>query len=176
MVTLFEVVEEGIYAAWNGADYGQPNPQNSSSDGSYSFSAPAGLYRIYAAHEGYQAYRSDDLDIVDLVNEVISLSPSIAQTPDVVIAISESGFSPAILDVKPGSVIEFVNVGGAEHRIQSGANWDSGILLSGERYKVVAGDVGVISVSDGLSAANVAQITIDPLAGQWQIFLPTMQR
>ncbi len=177
IVTLYAgESDQGIYSAWNGGDYGQSNPQTTAADGSYLFSAPAGSYFVTAAKNGYQPFRSNEVAVSDLFNQVISLTPAVTQEADLVIAITESGFSPATVMVKPNSVIKFVNADIASHNITGNVNWNSGILFSGESYTVRVGDSGNIVISDSTSPTYSGLILVDPLAGQTQIFLPSVVR
>lgn len=166
---------ETVYPAWDGDDYGQPNPQTTDAAGGYSFSVPAGSYRLYVTKDGYQSYRSVDLAVADLVNQHLSLTPSVAQSADAVVEIGEAGFSPSVSAVQPGAVVEFVNTDVFAHSV-TGSGWDSGLLLSGEHYRIVAGDEGSISVVDGTDPTNAAILRVDAQAGQVQIFLPALVR
>jgi plastocyanin len=177
VVTLYaEADDQAVYSAWNGDDYGQANPQTSAADGSYLFSAPAGSYFVTASKDGYQPFRSSEIVVADVVNEVIPLTPIVAGEPDAVIAITESGFSPASMAVKPGSVVRFVNTDMAGHNVTGGANWNSGILFSGESYTVRVGESGSVVVTDSTSPTYSGLIQIDPLAGQMRLYLPAVTR
>lgn len=51
-VTLY-VKEGGIWTLWDGASYGQQNPQLTTSDGSYSFVVPNGYYFVEVKRDGF---------------------------------------------------------------------------------------------------------------------------
>jgi plastocyanin len=166
---------ESCFCPWDGTGYGQVNPQQSGSDGSYSFSPPAGLYRLYVAKEGYQPYRTGNLAVDGLVNQTVTLTPRVDQQPDYVVEISPSGFNPAILWVEPGAMIEFANTDLDGHRVTA-TSWDSGLLLTGERYQVVAGGAGSYLYTDGSEATHQGFIIVGAANGLNKFFLPVVQR
>jgi plastocyanin len=174
-LTLF-AENEDVYAAWNGDDYGQGNPQSSAADGSYLFAVPAGSYFVTATKDGYQPYRTSAVDATDVVNEVFSLTPVVAGEAETVIAITENGFSPASVAVKPGSIVKFVNTDVNPHNVTTNINRNSGILFSGESYTVTVGESGSIVLSDSSSPTFSGVITIDPNAGQSFLYLPAVEK
>ncbi|MBI1297370.1 DNRLRE domain-containing protein [bacterium] len=167
---------EDVYAAWNGEDYGQGNPQSSAADGSYLFAVPTGSYFVTATKDGYQPYRTNAVDATDVVNEVFSLTPVVVGEAETVIAITENGFSPASVAVKPGSIVKFVNTDINPHNVTTNINRNSGILFSGESYTVTVGESGSISLSDSSSPTFSGVITIDPNAGQSFLYLPAVEK
>ncbi len=168
-----------FFTPWIGSDYGQSNPLMTANDGTYSFTAPDGTYRVRAERNGYQPYVTAAFEHSEgaLIADDIQLSPAIGAEADFIIEVNESGFSPATLTVAPGSIIAFVNVDFADHSSNSSA-WDSGILTSGAVYKVqldteqtyLYGDT-----SNPLSAGAIIVSTEAP-ATENQIFLPVVVR
>lgn len=168
-----------FYTPWNGTDYGQSNPLTTSVDGTYSFTAPDGTYRVRVDHSGYQPYVTDALEQSEgtLIAEDITLSPQINEEADYIIEINESGFLPATLTVTPGSIVAFVNVDFADHASR-GAQWDSGILAPGAIYKVQFDTVDTYLYSDTVDPSNAGAIIVDGSvsAGDSKIFLPVVVR
>lgn len=174
---------------WPAADYGQVNPQSTLGDGYFSFFTPVGSYRLRVNRSGYQAYRSTDIEVVsEAVRYDVPLTPQIADAAHTVISISEVGFSPAYLEVQPGAVVEWVNLDTVGHTATSknaqtaevaanGVNWDSGLLLTGERYKFSLTAEGAFSVVDSANPANTATIVVKQApAATNAIFLPMITR
>ena len=58
-------VHIGQWLVWDAWNYGQVNPQVTLEDGYYSFYTPVGTYRVTAEKQGYPAYASPDLEVVD---------------------------------------------------------------------------------------------------------------
>lgn len=181
------------FALWDADTYGQVNPQMTAADGYFSFMTPAGTYRIVVNKAGYQSHTSPDLEVIsDAVRYDVPLTPVIAEEAGAVVSISATGFEPAILTVEPGTVIEWTNVDDREHSASSeneasaaglnanGIVFDSGLLGSGERYKIQLNDKGTYTVFDRANPANSATIVVaqaevtQPL--QNQIFLPLVTR
>ena len=122
---------ESYFELWDGSALGQSNPLQAATDGTFDFSTEAGVYRLDVEADGYQSYRSGDIDVAGnrLVADV-ELSPAVTETTTHIVTVDESGFSPAALTVRPGAVIEWVNTGLADHSVESSA-WDSGVLPPG---------------------------------------------
>ena len=167
-----------LFAAWLQAQSGQPNPQVTGSDGKYSYSADSGLYRIDVNAAGYQPYRSATIDAgTTTLSQNISLSPVVAEATTHTVFVTAAGFTPATLTVTPGSVIEFVNIDLTEHGTV-GSNWDSGLLTTGQSYKVKVGQTGTFAYrnnTDVLSRGTVI-VNSDTPALSNALFLPLVQR
>lgn len=146
---------ETYYNLWNAEDYEQTNPQTTGGDGYFSFFTPAGTYRLGVTKTGYQSYESWDLVVSDEpVHYDVPLAPELNTTPDYTVTISASGFEPAILQVEPGAVIEWINTNGEKHTttsitptviyspttgvtiraLGSEDGWDSGLLEASGSY------------------------------------------
>jgi plastocyanin len=169
--------EEVIFTPWDGSSLSQPNPVTTNGAGAYELSAPAGDYQLYVTAAGYQPYRAAISTARGLVNQVISLTQTIDGDADVVVAITETGFEPALLTVKPRSVIAFANTD-ESGRTVSGSGWESGLLLTGERYLIRAGSVsGTIAYGDSADPTRTGVILVEEeVRAPEVIFLPAVQR
>jgi len=168
-----------FFVPWNGTDYGQNNPLTTADDGTYSFAAPAGIYRVRVDHSGYQSYVTSAIEHIDgaLIAEEITLPPEIGEEADYIIEVNEGGFLPATLTVRPGSIVAFVNVDFADHATR-GVEWDSGILVPGAIHKVHLDSIGTYLYSDTVNSSNAGAIIVDdrmPIAEN-QLFLPVIVR
>lgn len=179
---------DALFTLWPAADYGQINPQVTAADGYFSFFTPVGVYRLEAALSGYQPYRSTDIQVIDeAVRYDIPLTPQHAITARHTIQVTEYGFEPAYLEVAPGDVVEWVNMAAEGHsavslKMATGAAvgeafFDSGLLLSGERYSFSFEETGEFSYSDATNPANSAVIVVRS-SPVWNntIFLPAVSR
>jgi len=167
-----------FYTAWRQAQSGQPNPQVTGSDGKYSYSADSGLYRIDVTAAGYQPYRSVTIDAATTaLSQNISLSPVVAEATTHTVFVTAAGFTPATLTVTPGSVIEFVNIDLTE-RGTVGNSWDSGLLASGQSYKVKVGQSGTFTYRDHTDAFSRGTVIVrgDTIVPANALFLPLVQR
>lgn len=162
-VTLWQVLGDSDNAAlvpWNGASQGQSNPQRTDADGHYAFTGPEEAVRLTVQRAGYQPYTTADLASTGgLLEEDIQLTAEIAGEATHVVAITENGFEPAYLAVKPGSIVSFVNVDLSEHSA-SGSAFYSGLLLTGEEYKALFSNEGTFSYSDEVGTSQ-ATIVVD---------------
>ncbi len=179
-VLIAEDVDDGstIYAAWSETQSGQPNPQVTGSDGKYSYSADSGRYRLDVIATGYQPYRSVTIDAATAaLGQNISLSPVVAEATTHTVFVTAAGFTPATLTVTPGSVIEFVNIDLTEHSTV-GSNWDSGLLSSGQSYKVKVGQIGTFTYSEHTDVLNRGTVVVsgDTFERPNALFLPLVQR
>ena len=179
---------EALFGLWPAADYGQINPQDTAADGYFSFMTPVGTYRLEALRSGYQSYRSTDIQVVSqAVRYDIPLTPQIGGAASRQILITENGFEPAYLAVRPGEVVEWVNMAVDGHTATSwksvagatvgGANFDSGLLLAGESYHFRFDAAGTFSYVDAANPANVATIVVSSSAGYVNsLYFPVVKR
>lgn len=167
-----------FFTTWSTSQSGQANPQVTGADGKYSYSANNGTYRIDVVRDGYQPYRSGDIDAsTTSLNLNIALSPAVAEATTQQILITSSGFQPATLNAKPGDVIEFINVDLADHSTMSSA-WDSGLLAAGQSYKVKLTTNGSYTYSDANDGATQGVIVVGESvpADSQRLFLPLVTR
>ncbi|MCB0037071.1 MAG: DNRLRE domain-containing protein [Anaerolineales bacterium] len=159
---------------WPGNEYGQDGSQMTAADGGFSFNTPSGVYRLSITKDGYQPYVTQDIQVTDnVLLEDVSLTPEITAAADHTIYITENGFEPAVLNVKPGDVIEWVNVDANDHSA-SGVILDSGLLGSGESYKYQVDTAeGTIAYSDLANPANDGYLLVD---GATTLYLPMIIR
>ncbi len=158
---------------WPNAALGQPNPQMTGADGSYSFLAPGGVNRLDVLRAGYQPYRSWDISGSNgwLVQD-LALTPALPDTAVHTIYVTNNGFNPAILTAQPGSIIEWVNADLGEHSV-NGAVGDSGVLDSGQSYRTRLDTPGTYNYSDKVNP--LSEVTIIVAGGQ-SLFLPLVTR
>ncbi|MCC9077128.1 GEVED domain-containing protein [Litorilinea aerophila] len=178
-----------VYQLWPAADFGQVNPQVTGADGYFSFWTPPGTYQLDVTATGYQPYRSPDIQVVnELVRHDVPLTPAIDGEADQVIHITEAGYDLPSLTVPPGSVIEWVNLDLNSHTVsnapaQAGAasttTWDSGLLSSGESFKLRLDQEGIYTYSDRTDEGRTGTIIVTaetPFEIQSSIFLPIVRR
>ncbi len=171
-----------LFTLWPATEFGQQNPQTTAADGYFSFYTPAGLYRLNVQRSGYQPYRSTDIPVVDApVRYDVPLTAAVNRVADHVVQITKNGFDPAVLNVALGSVVEFVNTGAEGHTSTSqsvtasdvqAAGWDSGLLLTGESYKVQFDEKGTFSFGDQTNPLATGAIVVDDA----RMFLPVIQK
>ena len=156
---------------------GEPNPQVTGADGRYSYSMHSGIYRLDVAAPGYQPYRSGDIDAGQTpLAQNIALAPAIAEAAAKTIYITANGYLPAAADVAPGSVVEFVNLDFADHS-STGSGWDSGMLATGQSFKVKFAGVGSFSYGDDADPLFQGGITVVEGAGiDEHLYLPMVRR
>lgn len=66
--------ELGVWVLWNGAPYGQSNPQITSQNGAYIFEVPTGRYYAEVRKEGYETRKTNPVSITgNIFNERIEL-------------------------------------------------------------------------------------------------------
>ena len=168
-----------FFSGWATLYTGQPNPQTTGSDGKYRYYATAGLYRIDVIHSGYQPYRSAELDASESpLAQPIALTPVIAAAATQTIYISEQGFAPAVVTVPPDAVIEWINVGLAEHSVM-GTTWDSGLLAPGASYKIQLATPGTATYRDSQDTLTRGTLIVNASeapTGSNTLFLPIVTR
>jgi hypothetical protein len=77
-VTCYELVDgsRAGWELWNGAIWGQQNPQTTAADGYYSFFTLPGTYKVRVTAPGYHQYESPELVVVDApVHHNVGLEP-----------------------------------------------------------------------------------------------------
>ncbi len=167
-----------FFSGWAASQSGQANPQTTGADGKYSYSASTGIYQLDVVRDGYQPYRSQVIDAgEESLNQAIALSPVVAEVATQIIYIDENGFTPSVVNVAPGAVIEWINVGLDEHRV-TGNGWESGVLTVGASYKAKVTSKGTFTYGDGEAAGNQATIIVGDgvVGGEQRIFLPLVSR
>jgi plastocyanin len=174
-----QVNEAGVaYVTLPSGALGQANPTTSAANGGYSFNVPNGIYRLDVLANGYQPYRTGDIEVTNgQLAQNIALSPRVNDATTQRILITASGFSPAQVTVAPGSVVEFVNLDLADHTTTS-AQWESGVLAAGDSYKVKLSSNGIFPYSDGADATSTGTITVGnpPVGGANNIYLPVVSK
>jgi plastocyanin len=159
------------YNPWNAAAFNnQINPQVTLANGFYSFFTPPGTYQIKVTRQGYQQHRSADIVVTNqLVRYDVALVPEVTEAVTHYVALTDEGPEPAVLTVKPGSVVKFVNMtqnnntvrsnrGGfasAGLRAEADGDFDSGMLAPGESFTVKFAEKGSITYENGLQVGTV---------------------
>jgi uncharacterized repeat protein (TIGR01451 family) len=175
---------------WPAESYDQVNPQTTAADGYFSFFTPAGVYQLDVAKEGYQPYRSWDLVVVaEPVEFNVPLTPETSEQADHTVLVSESGYEPSVLTVKPGDIIEWINVGDEIHTTSSTTptthleglrlmalgptdGWDSGLLESGDSYKRRLTSPGSYTYYDHENTAYTGLVVVEGAT----LYLPIVMR
>jgi plastocyanin len=151
-------------------------------DGFYSFFTPPGTYQIGVTRAGYQSHRSADIVVTNaLVRYDVALTPVPAGPVTHHVLLLESGPSPQVIRVKPGSVVQFTNMGvresptrccrnGKPYRPELATAWDSGMLAPGESFSVVFDELGAFEYDSELGGG----VIVVDLGGT--AFLPTARR
>lgn len=153
-VTLLALNTSG---AWPATALGTANPQTSDVGGNYSFGSVAGFFQIAVTRNGYQAYRSATLS--GNPNRAIRLTPQIVGPPAVTIAITANGFVPAVVEVAPGSIIEWVNLD-VKDRGANSPLWDSGLLAPGQSYRTIVAQPGSHTYRDAAGISGDGAIVV----------------
>ncbi len=113
------------------------------------------------------------------VRQDIPLTPQMAEA-DHVIAITAEGFDPAYLAVKPGEVVEWVNMAAAGRTATAGdggqVSFDSGLLLPGERYRFVFPAAGSYAYADAAGDAAGTLVVARAETAAVRVFLPAVQK
>ena len=112
------------------------------------------------------------------VRQDIPLTPQMAEA-DHVIAITAEGFDPAFLAVKPGEVVEWVNMAAAGRTATAGDGgqviFDSGLLLPGERHRFVFPAAGSYAYADAVGDAAGTLVVARAETAAVRVFLPAVQ-
>ncbi len=166
--------EQISFAPWSGAGLGQANPVQSDENGAYGLDVEPGLYRLSVTADGFQPYRTSEIPVESggLATEVM-LAPAITAAADHTLYVDGSGFTPALKTVKPGSVVEWINVDLNEHSID-GNGHDSGLLAPGESYKMMFDSQATFTFVDSAGSQNAATIIVTDDVNETpaRVFLP----
>lgn len=131
------------------ASLAQLEPQITGPDGTFSFEALAGIYQLEVVRDGYQPYRTGRLTVdTGLLAQDVALTPVVVDATTHAIYVDEQGFSPALLTVGPGSVVEWVNIG-LNDRTVAGSGWASGAMTPGAGYKLRLDAEGTVEYHGG---------------------------
>lgn len=162
------------------ASLAQLEPQLTGPDGAFSFDAPAGIYQLEVVRDGYQPYRAGKLTVdTGVLAQDIALTPVVPDPTTHIIAVDEHGFSPALLTVEPGSVVEWLSLG-LDDLAVAGSSWDSGELPSGSSYKRKLDAEGTFEyrsgnqVNSGAIIVAVEEHELPRVSGA--VFLPLVTR
>jgi hypothetical protein len=169
-----------LFAPWDGAEYGQANPQTTDDTGRFTLAPPAGTYRLEVTRSGYQPYRTASFTTKgDLLQQSLALTPAVPQPPDRVVQLSAAGFAPAVLTVAPDSVIAFVNVDVSEHTVRSDApDINSGMLAPGQRFSLRLAEETMLTMRDDSNPLNSVTLIVTedaPSTGQ-NVYLPLLTK
>jgi hypothetical protein len=190
-VTLYmSSTEWGGWTPWPAHMYNnQVNPQVTGIDGYFAFFTPPGLYYLQVdGKQGYQPWRSPEIQVVDeIVHVNVPYTPWAdgleAPTALAEVMLTAAGPQPATLTVAPGDVVEWrAEVDGlappqelAEQTenpdaqplstlnpISNTVGWDGGKLAPGQSYRRQMNTPGLYTYSDGLG--NQGEICVTPCA------------
>jgi plastocyanin len=157
-------------------------PQTTSADGTFGFSNADGIYRLEVTLDGYQPYQTDEIAVTNgLLAQDVALTLAINEPPTHTVQMTADGFEPAFLEVKPGDVIEWLNADLADHATVRGDEWDSGILATGERFRIKLDAEGTFSYADSTNSLNTGTIVVttdepeEPTV-QNRLFLPLVSQ
>jgi plastocyanin len=171
-VTAFEA-QGTAYNPWNAAAFNQINPQVTLANGFYSFFTPPGTYQIKVTKAGYQQHRSADIVVTNqLVRYDVALVPNVSAAVTHYVALTENGPEPALLKLKSGSVVQFVNAVPGNNTVRSNrggfassnalrpevanaTNFDSGVLATGEGFTVKFDEKGTFTYENGQEVGTI---------------------
>lgn len=167
-----------VFAPWSGAN-GQSNPVTTALDGSYSIDVPNGTYQVAVIADGYQDYRSADIEVTDgQINSAISLIEARPAPSNVNIGIGDTGFEQTVVVVEAGWVVKFINTGSDQHGAESSEIGESsGLMAPGDSFKMAFPEAGTFEITDPANgnALLVVQVTDSSPSGS-TIFLPLIVR
>jgi plastocyanin len=167
-----QALEDGglSFTPWSAQALGEPNPQTTGGDGSFSLFAP-GEGRVEISAPGYQLYRS-----WSGLPTTIRLTPQPVGAPTHTVLITADGFVPAVLRVAPGSTVAWVNVDVSEHSA-TGDSWDSGALAPGEQFLAVMGTAGTYAYGDAADPQARGTLVVGPDDPRgFRVNLPLLRR
>lgn len=191
LVSFFRQDGAVQYAPWEAKAFGQINPQTTGDDGAFAYFVPRGRYGLQVTGEGYQPYRSGPFRTRGVIAGFnIGMPPTVSGATGAVVQITEDGFLPATVEVAPGTVVEWRNLGldAASTQSSNGAvtgaaahatAWDSGLLLSGESHQVQFSEEGVYTYTDAQDPSKTAVIRVAqpaPPEDGSTVFLPLVVR
>ncbi len=178
--------ESRIFAPWPAEAFGQQNPQTTGNDGAYSFNPPSGVYQILVGRDGYYPYRGYNLAVIaDAVRVDVALVPRIEEPATRQVGIGPDGFEETLLRVKPGEVIELVNLDSNERTFLSRRadpstalaatdTQNSGEVSPGGSFKISYSEAGTYFISDDDNGFDNLTIIVDPQAGNERVYLPLL--
>lgn len=175
----------GAFSSWDAAAYDQINPQIVGADGYFSFFTPPGTYRLNVTKAGYQPFESPDLLVVDApVHYDVPLTPLVTKSAHVRITMSSQGFSPAVVRIPVGGVVEWINGApgaraasstttpvSAQSAGSTTVSWSSGMMMTGESYKRQFDTVGTYTYFDPSNPQFSAIVIVERT-----VYLPLVSR
>lgn len=192
-VTAYVSVPEwSAWVPWPAHLYNdQINPQVTGPNGYFAFFTPPGYYYLQAsAADGYQAWRSP---VVQVVNEIVHVNIPLTPWRDnatAQVVLTPDGPNPAVVRVPPGRSVQWLSTladgagaaeltrwtenpaiqprtAGALDPLHNTAGFDAGRLAPGETYRRQFAAAGVYPYSDGLG--HTGTVVVAPLQS---VYLP----
>ncbi len=171
------------------------NPTRSAADGTFDLPVLPDFYQIAVSAPGYQrfvgTYSGAGRTHLDAP---IRLRPVPEGPPDERVIIDATGFSTRLLRLRPGTIVEFVNLdlwdrsvlaprdpaaGSATGKRVSLAQTealDSGLIEPGASYTLTFADAGTYALSDGTDDGNTLTVIVAAEVGGFQVYLPLVRR
>lgn len=169
------------------------NPTETAEDGSFDLPVLPGVYQIAVSAPGYQRFVGTYLGGERThLDAPIRLRPLPEGPPDERVGIDATGFATRLLRVRPGAVVEFVNLDLWEHAIVSPRDpasgqatgqrsslaqveaFDSGLIAPGASFMVTFTEPGTYTMGDGAADSN--PLTVIVAADEFRVFLPLLRR
>lgn len=162
------------------------NPQRSGPQGFYRFHVLPGRYALLVARPGYQPFRSRIFPVLDgIVRLNVGLTPASAAKADHTVEIDSAGFSGQLLRVRPGALVEFINIDVWEHAIVSPrdpasglltpatapAELESGALEPGGSYSLQFNTAGSYSVRNETTGDTITVVVAEE---DFKLYLPLL--
>ncbi|MEM8859723.1 MAG: carboxypeptidase regulatory-like domain-containing protein [Chloroflexota bacterium] len=167
-----------VFAPWSGAN-GQSNPVSTGSDGSYDIDVPNGTYQIAVIADGYQDYRSAEIEVTDgRITTTVNMIEARPAPSNINIGIGDSGFEQTVIVVEAGWVVKFINTGSDQHGAESAEIGEfSGLMAPGASFKMAFPEAGTFEITDPANgnALLVVQVTGSSSSNS-TIFLPMIIR
>lgn len=66
-VSLYWLNDQAVWELWPAEKYNQENPQETDQTGEYSFMVPAGKYYVQSEKDGYNSYKSEEIEVIDTI-------------------------------------------------------------------------------------------------------------